>query len=243
MNRGLIIVSGCPRSGTSVCMDIQREAHGEDKILGYKFPREAKRKNYENLLSRIDDENDHSYQIRKYTIEKQILQEEQILDEKEERWKDMNPEGFWEMEFTVKGLQYIPKYRKVLRECLEGKTKICKIVSQGLLASDPLYIEKIIFMIRHPRAVAKSQERLSRELQILCKDGEVRNMFEGLIFHTPEMFIEVTVEACRFFFQNPNIPVRFYHFEKLFESPDEVLNDMQRFIGEGDYSKASKIIQ
>ena len=30
----IIIISGCPRSGTSLCMDVHRKAYGEEIIMG-----------------------------------------------------------------------------------------------------------------------------------------------------------------------------------------------------------------
>jgi hypothetical protein len=101
-----------------------------------------------------------------------------------------------------------------------------------------MYIGKIIYMIRHPRAVAKSQERLVRGFDIINPQGRIQNIFEGLVIHTPEMFINVTLQAAHFFLENPEIPVRFYHFEELLESPEETMDEMQEFVGRGDYSKA-----
>jgi len=241
---GMILVSGCPRSGTSVCMDIQRAAHGSEKILGEKFPQEARKARREKLREYQENEPVHEYRIRQYMIDKAIASENANQSEDEQRWRDMNPEGFWEMAFSVRGIIYHPQFKDTLKGVLEGETKICKVVSQGLLMSDPQYIGKIIFMIRHPRAVAKSQERLVRGFNFRDEtDGKVKNIFEGMKIHTPEMFIGVTTQAARFFLDNPEIPVRFYHFEKLIEDPIPYLDDMQKFVGEGDYKKACNIVQ
>jgi hypothetical protein len=241
---GLIIVSGCPRSGTSVCMDIQREAHGEDAILGEKFPQENRKKAMRELLEKKEDETYAEHSVRKYLLNKQLEQEENQLTDDERKWRDMNPEGFWEMAFTVRGIIYTPMHKDVLNKVMNGEKKICKVVSQGLLWSDPMYISKIIYMIRHPRAVAKSQERLIRGFDVVDKKtGELKNMFDGIKIHTPEMYIAVTIQAANFFLNNPEIPVQFFHFEDLIEKPIEVIDKMSKFVGSGDYTKAYGIVQ
>ncbi|MBW2998291.1 sulfotransferase domain-containing protein [Candidatus Woesearchaeota archaeon] len=235
MNSGLLVISGCPRSGTSVCMDIQRVAHGEQNLLAQKFPQQFKKdpqKKLENLQRRRG-ESEGQFKIRKYSMERQLKNKKQ----KEDDFTDMNPEGFWEMEFTVKGIVYSPKYKETLKEVLNGKNYVCKVVSQGLLNSDPKYIDRIIYMIRHPRAVAKSQERLKRQIPNPVVDGkEVK-------IHTPEMFIQVTSQAARFLLENPEIPIRFFHYEELIQDPKKTIDDMQNFVSYGDYKKAYDIVQ
>lgn len=235
---GLLIVSGCPRSGTSVCMDIQRVAHGEENILGEKFPQETRKQMREKMLERQEGEPEHDHIVRKYLIEKQIEQEKNSMSEEEREFKDMNPEGFWEMAFTVRGVVYQAQFKELLSKILAGKEhKVCKVVSQGLLNSDPMYLGKIIYMIRHPRAVAKSQERLRRQLPDPIVNGK------KVKFHTPEMYISVTGQAARFFLMYPEVPVRFFHYEELLERPKEIIDEMQEFVGYGDYSKAYGIVQ
>ena len=236
---GFIVVAGCPRSGTSLCMDIQRVAHGEDVILGQKFPQEARRAMREDMRQRQDDEPEEEHQIRAYMMEKMDREHDLQLDEDEERWRDMNPDGFWEMAFTVPGIIYRPNLREMMEKVRAGEeTKICKVVSQGLMASDPMYIGKILFMLRHPRAVAKSQERLVRGFNIINPEGRVQNIFEGMKIHSPDMFINVTAQAARFLLNNPEIPVHFFHFEKLVEDPESVVKEMEEFVGTGDYRRA-----
>jgi len=244
MNRpGMILISGCPRSGTSVTMDIQRAAHGDDLILGHKFPQEQRQEMLKEARQRLEDETDSDYSLRLYLMDKQIaLQEIQKRDEL--KYQDMNPEGFWEMEFSVQGIIYRHRWKRLFAKLLAGEEyRICKVVSQGLLNSDPIYISKIIYLIRHPRAVAKSQERLLRGFNWTDEDGTVRNAFEDMKIHTPEMFITVTVQACRFFIDNPEIPVKFFHFEKIMEDPINQINAMGEFVGCGDYTKAHDIVQ
>lgn len=246
MNGGLI-VSGCPRSGTSLCMDIQREAHGEDAILGFKFPQENRQKEKDDMFVRYDHEEDHQYEIRKYITEKQILEIEmrELAQGRPLDYKDMNPEGFWECAFTVQGIIYQPQFNRLLQGIRTGKNfKVIKVVSQGMLNSDPQYIGKIIYMIRHPRKVAKSQERLKRGFDFTDPaDGKIKNAFQDITIHTPEMYIQVTMQAAHWFLLNPRKKVLFVNFDDLQENPAEQCRKMKEFVGFGDYEKATKLVQ
>jgi len=241
---GLLIVSGCPRSGTSVCMDIQRVAHGDENILGDKFPQENRKKKREEMMSKLEGENPHMWQIRTYMFEKHEQEEEGKMDEDERDFRDMNPEGFWEMAFSVQGVIYRPQFKEILQGVLDGDKKICKVVSQGLMASDPMYLGKIIYMMRHPRQVAKSQERLVRGFSFKDPEsGKIKNALEDFKIHSPEMYIQVTVQASQFFLNNPDIPVRFFDFDDLIEDPEGTIDEMGEFVGYGDYSKAYDVVQ
>jgi len=243
MRKGFLVVSGCPRSGTSVNMDIQRVAHGDDAILGEKFPQESRKKAREEMLARIPEEFDHEFQVRRFLLSKELAQHETRQDPEKQKYVDMNPEGFWECAFSVQGIIYRPQFRGVLHKVRNGEFKVVKVVSQGLLASDPAYIGQVIYMIRHPRAVAKSQERLTRGFNWTDDDGNVHNAFEDMKIHTPEMYIEVTVKAAQWFLTNPRIPVMFVHFEELVSDPKTQIDRMSEFVGCGDYKKACDVVQ
>jgi hypothetical protein len=124
----MIVVSGCPRSGTSLMMDCLRIAFGEDRILGHKFPQEH------GLLEakkQGEEESDDHYEARMYAMNRGLAVSGRLNDI--ERSKDMNPNGFWECRYTVQGVHW--------HRGIEVKnTDICKIVSQGLFFSDPKYI-------------------------------------------------------------------------------------------------------
>ena len=79
---GLLLVSGCPRSGTSLCMDIQRLAHGEDVILGEKFPQEGRKKALEEMKEQQEGESKGHTSCRAYLTGKQ--DEARELDEDRE---------------------------------------------------------------------------------------------------------------------------------------------------------------
>ena len=218
----IIVISGCPRSGTSLMMDIHRKTYGDDMIMGnfddVDKTEEELNKEMENHKQKILENIKHPGQraMTQYMMgrnEDRFPKREENKEKRRERRKkakDMNPNGFGEHAFSVQGIQCIMKngrgqiigqFQDELEESLKNP-KILKVVSQGLMTSDPIYIGKIVYMLRHPRAVAKSQERLEREGGDIVIDGKKREV------HTPEMFINVTMMALRFFKNNPGIPVK-----------------------------------
>jgi hypothetical protein len=238
----MFVVSGCPRSGTSLMMDLCRVAFGEDRILGKKFPQEEQ---IEMVKEQHEMESDNSYAARMYIFNK-TRDEEKIMKDLEES-KDMNPNGFWEMLYTCQGVHYrfgdLPRLEK-LQEEKDGEKSICKIVSQGLAQSDPKYIDKIVYMIRHPRSVAKSQERLKRQFPF--SNSEEDKMLvngEEQAIHTPEMYIQVTAMAARWLIKYPDVPVIFVNFDELIEKPNETLQGIRDFLNDGDFESAAKQIE
>lgn len=163
-----------------------------------------------------------------------------------EKMYDMNPNGFFEMEFTVNGINYNQKTSKILKGLREEeKSSFCKIVSQGLVQSDPQYIDKIVYMLRHPRAVAKSQERLTRmpkQQQMLNALKELSEDAYTKAIHTPEMFIKVTKLACEWLSENTHVPYIIVDYDSLVADPDTHIKRVLDFLGEGDFEKARKVV-
>jgi len=212
----MIVVTGCPRSGTSLMMDCLRHAFGDDRILGYKFPQEAR---FEEAQKQGEDETDQDFGARQYALEKFRSGHE----EKIKLSKDMNPNGFWECAYSVQGMSW--------HLGMEHKgNEVVKIVSQGLVNTDPKYVDKLIFMCRDPRSVAKSQENLRR--MPFMKQEEERK----LIVHTPEMFLRVTAMAAKWLQENPETEVLLVEFNDLLSKPTETLAKVSEFLGEGDFS-------
>jgi hypothetical protein len=219
-------------------MDIMRSAFGDDRIKGSKFPQEERKKN-ENQQ---EEETDSHYGIRSYMMAKAKENQPEDAD----RYEDMNPNGFWECQYSVQGIKYNFGDREDLKAMEAGnlkEAKIVKVVSQGLMASDPKYLDKVVYMIRHPRSVAKSQERLKRGFDTKFPDGKVRNIFEGLQIHTPEMYIGVTVQASRWILGNPDVDIHFVHFEDLLADPEKVIKEIGEFLTVGDFSKALGVVE
>jgi hypothetical protein len=214
-NNSMVVVSGCPRSGTSLMMDCLRTSFGEDRIIGHKFPQIK-------FNEKLDLETESEFESRKYI--NSIINPDAEKDF--QLTKDLNPNGFWECIYTVKGIKWhfnMPDLNK----------KFCKIVSQGLFNSNPCYISKVIFMLRDPRQVAKSQERL-RRFSFASYSDEMNSDF---LIHTPEMFITVTYSACKWILENPSVPIHVINYDDLVMNPDKVFSNLKYFLGEGDFSK------
>jgi len=118
-----------------------------------------------------------------------------------------------------------------------------KIVSQGLMKTEPRYVSKMIYMIRHPRQVAKSQERLERNMGFTLQDGTTVDPLEEdhLKVHTPEMYNRVTVTAARWLKAFPDVAVLFVEFDDLVSDPANELARIGAFLGE-DLSAAESCI-
>lgn len=231
----LNIVCGVPRSGTSMTMELMRLTFGDDRILGSKFPRESRAED------KFPGETDEVYS---YRMALQELKKEQNKD-KNEKSKDLNPNGFWEMPFTVAGIRYSLTYSDLFKKINSSKEPlICKIVSQGLPTSDPGYINKIIYLLRDPASVSKSQERLERELMVkLPGSDETIDFWEGAQIIEPRMFITVSIQAAQWFKANPEVPVLFVKYLDIVQKPEETLRKMQDFLGEGDFTQAIDSIE
>lgn len=215
----MFVVSGCPRSGTSLTMLILSKLFGEDRILGGKF-------GFQDDPVQEEGEEDHHFELRKYFFDLNKEREEKA-GRSREKTMDMNPNGFWECQYTVAGINYSYGMRTMLKGFLEetDENRTCvKIVSQGLLNSDPRYITKILYLLRHPRAVAKSQERLIRGVAFDNKDFS-----ELAKIHTPEMFIKVTQMAALFLKDHPDIEVKILEYDDLIEHPKDNIKSICDF--------------
>jgi len=172
---------------------ILRKVVGEDKFHGVKFPQEERLEQMKRNMRPIDF---------------------YIKDKAEPGWndvkyKDLNPNGFWECPWTVRGCS---RYDSRPTE-LEG----AKIVSQGLANSNPEAISRVLYMVRDPHSVAKSQERLKRKFD---NAGTV---------HSPEMFIKVHQQAARWIVgHKPD--VRVVNFDDLVADPASVLSDLDAWV-------------
>lgn len=240
-----IVVSGCPRSGTSLMMHLILTAVGEDRIYGSKFPQEPRMEK----PSKFPGETDAEYQWRLYCEE--LIEEkswDQILKDRQEDFKqsvDMNPNGFWETRFVSAGLKRNIGSIPVMEEiAAKDKPTYIKVVSQGLARSDPALIKKVIFMLRDPGSVAKSQERLKRDMKLINPDTMRQYNFwhEVGTVNSPAMFIEVSVVAARWMKMFPEVPIHFVLYNDLISNPHETLAKVQNFLGEGDFQTAASVI-
>ena len=231
---GVYAISGCPRSGTSLMMSCFSTSLGHKRLIGYKFPQEEK---INRLFSRNIGETENQYVYRLYCLSK-IGKTKTSERARLTKAYDMNPGGFWEHpQFTCGGLRYLHNHRGQINRILSARKPLfIKIVSQGLLPSDPRYISKIVFMVRHPFAVAKSQERLTRQGMFKDESGKTIDIFSDVVINSPDMFLQVSLAAAKFFLSCTHIPVHMVDFDDLIETPAPVLESIQDFLGEGNFS-------
>jgi hypothetical protein len=241
-------VSGCPRSGTSLLMNIMRVILGDESIVAekghfgnpHKYVEEAK-----------GEDRTHQHEVvewlREYAF-KRSGKDPDKYKEIREQTKDLNPNGFFESRYTVQGIRYNRHDRENLKKyAIDNDHKLCiKIVSQGLLKSDPSFIHKVIYMVRHPRAVAKSQERLRTQLDDLF-DGtqEYDDTKPKLVRHSPQHYLNSTKSAATFFVENPDVEVHFVMYDELVSDPESVIKDLARFMNLSEdecWSKTKDIV-
>lgn len=207
----MIVISGCPRSGTSLMMDLMRIALGDDRIIGKQWPQERE---HENAC--VNAYAEHVKTMRNPGWRKQLAET-----------KAMNPNGFYECHWTVQGIQYTPDS--------PPEDHAAKIVSQGLARSNPAYIDKIILMVRHPWAVAKSHCNLVTQVPIHSRNKDLGGA-------DPEMYVRVTAMAAAWIQQHrPDLLL--VNFDELIGNPDDILTGIEAFIGDGDWQTARKQIQ
>ena len=220
------IVSGCPRSGTSVMMDIHRRALGDDCII---------------YSSNIDAEKQPKLNpYQRWLMDNTVAGKKQKA--KRDHIKDMNPHGFYECAFSVKGMSYSTEHHQLYQRIKDNDYPVVKIVSQGLTNTAPSEVSRVVYMLRHPREVAKSQEKLMRSMMVMDQLGAKRDVFEGMKIHTPKMFISTTIAACQWFTLNPQVPVEIVLFEDLFENKAKVSQQLQGFHGRGDFAEGMNAV-
>jgi hypothetical protein len=193
----MIIVSGVSRSGTSLMMDICRS--GGLKIVGDAFPQERKPKTPEEACMQ------YLSPKRKANIK-----------------KDMNPNGFWEDIYAVQGMFYRWMDAERLDRLINEHNTAVKIVARGIIHTDPKYVDKIILMVRHPKAVATSQERMTRKFPLREMNNETVN--------GPEFYLNVAIPMCAWLqkYQKPTLVVE---YEKLVSEPLEQIKRVAEFVG------------
>jgi len=228
----MIVISGVPRSGTSVCTNIVLEMLGEDRLIGSKFMGRDKEGQGRKLPSPRT-----LSPIQEYVKNKRIVKRGLPIARNPEKkrdfedMKDMNPKGFYECPFTVQGLYWRPQVHDLMKRVdnLESEP-FCKIVSNGLLKSDPTKISKIVYMLRDPHEVAKSQEKLVRQMEL--PDGEK--------IHSPDFFISATVQFCKWAVQYAqDVKILIINHGDLLSNPVDQVDSIAGFLGVASNNAAS----
>ena len=205
----LIAISGCPRSRTSLMMNAIGHAVGLDRIVGYKWPHDQRRLMEEEQYGHVPEAMEY---IRKLKANED--------DQRVEHTTDMNPSGFWEHgSYTMKGMRRTPP--TIGHISTIKPNSFIKIVSQGIAKTEVGLISKVVYMNRHPRAVAKSQEKLNR-------GPRVKN--NGVV-HTPAMYNQVHWLAAEWFLMNPEVEVMVVDSDAMLNAPALWFHQIGEFIG------------
>lgn len=209
----MIVISGCPRSGTSLMMLLHKEALGEGRIIGSQWM---------GIDPKYKD--GHIKECVEYAKDKQ----NPTWKKEQEQSKAMNPNGFWECPWTVRGVQWVQNPPE--------KDKVCKIVSQGLANSNPQYIDKVVMMVRHPWSVVNSHKNLKINFPFASNttNKDIGNT-------NPQMYINVTYSVCKWILAN-DPKILLVNYEDLIYDPDKTVDRVKSFVGEGDWDKAKSHI-
>jgi hypothetical protein len=202
-------------------MNIMQDILGKDKMIGHKFPMIVQGR---AAAEKATDEDKKAFLEYLYSV-KDL--------EKSNKIKELNPNGFWEDgRFSVTGLAYKESTRGLVSDILKSAdTKFCKIVSSGLNNTDPTLVDKIIYVIRDPHEVAKSQEKLRREGTFINSEGKRINLFEDMTINTPMMFIQSVISWAKFVLDNTTIPILYVQHQRLMTEPKEEVNKIIKFVG------------
>jgi len=236
MGEGFLIISGCPRSGVSLCMDVHEKVLGKDSMVGIKYPLKEQFEKKDSEIERMPEEKDSAFRVRKYLIEKKRALNKLKENDELKNYNANNSDFYWSSIFTNKGITFNSQFKELFDAVRDGKSRVCKISNRGLISTDPNDIDKIIYMIRHPKEVAKSLELLRRDSPDLLALGKKEPLFAS------DIYIQEEVAAINFFLKNPEVPVHFVNHNELLSDPKKVLDEIQEFVGVGDYSKAYDLI-
>lgn len=234
MNNKLYVVSGTARSGTSLMMNILRDGLGSDGLIGVKFPQE------EMYKIQGDLETDAEYNYRIYIHENRPEFKKELNASRK-----MNPMGFWEdVSFTVSGLYFHPSKKKSIDKINACKVQpYAKLEARGLPVTDPNYLDKVVFMLRNPHEVAKSQEDLKRKGKYHLEDGTELDIFGSMKINTPEMFISTNIACAKWFIDNPEVKVKIILYDDLLADPASTVQAVGKFLEDGDFSNAHNVVR
>jgi hypothetical protein len=218
--------------------DIMHKLLGEKRMVYAKKKEEPKGPEFPD--TKLGHTAKHLYELEDRV--KRRAERKEFREKRKKKAKIMNPKGFYEDgRWSVRGIKYVYQWKDELNAFLNDKTPKCmKIVSQGLLPSDPRFFEKIIYMIRHPREVAKSHENLQGQFENAFKDGKEQKP------HSPRHYIAVTTQAAKFFLENPDIPVLFCQHADMLKDPETHVKRVAKFLGlpeKSSWNKAKNVIE
>jgi hypothetical protein len=224
------VVTGCARSRTSLTMLGHKHALGLSRIIGSKWPRtQAHRARMQKLSpAQIALE-------RRRTARHSRRRKKE--NERLRKSRDMNPLGFWEQvapPWTVQGIKYEAEHAELLARA-ESPSQIIKLVTSGLSTSDPKYVHRVVYLNRHPRAVATSQENLNSPERDLARK-------QGKAIHSPAMWIHTTAMAAKWILANPDIPLLLLDSDRMISEPDKVWCEIAEFEDEPLLARGAEVV-
>ena len=223
----IIAVTGSPRGGTSLTMQIFAKALGEDRII---FSEAKAKSNKAKLPKEVKALADWIKLRDGYS-------------ESAEQKKDLNPRGFYEG-WPCMGIPWNFINHKRLQSLQEAETDaVAKIVGQGLAITNPDYISKVVVIVRHPRAVARSQEKLVNRVNIRDSHKGMHNVRREAKIHNPDFWLSNMLSIAQWISAFPDVPFYVLSYERLTSASwrcEIDMNELQQFIGEGDFVKASQ---
>lgn len=134
----MIIVTGSPRSGTSLMMRIAGELLGWDSVIGDKFPdtdSPAWEADYRRQNPGCTD-----FQVKRFR----------------DAVPQYNPDGYWECPRWV--MNGIPEAEETSR------CSVAKLTGIGLANTHPKHVDSIIYMVRDPRTQHNSMRDLAIDM-------------------------------------------------------------------------------
>lgn len=200
-------------------MDTCRRALGDDAVYGAKFPQEE---TVNQRLKQKEWENNYEYRYRLYLFNKYEKEQHQ---EKLNKAKDANSNGFYECAFTLQGMKWHAGLDDVL-----SRYRVIKIVAQALPNTNPHFVDRVLFMVRNPREIARSFERIGNG-EHLCEDEYKR---QAMTMPMPLNYILGMAQACQWILQN-DVSVLPICYSELIKEPDKVLDEVGSFVGK-DFS-------
>lgn len=189
------------------------------------------------LSRRVTDDAKAKKEIRD-AIAGEVIRKRDERSIKKDKRNRMNPDGFWETPFVVRGISY---RNQEMDDFLLNNRFVMKIVNSGLLTTDPKYIERIVYVLRTPESTIISHKDVfsiqnKKNADAVNAPYGVRDAMIDLSMYTKGL-----VEAATFFILNPNIPTHFIIYEDLVKNGSD--SSLPGFIAEGDWEKGFSVIK
>jgi hypothetical protein len=219
-------------------MAVLRAGLGADRIVGEQFPLVAWRKKIE-AKQELETDIEHSLRVRAWAQTNRAARRD--IDEH----IAMNPGGYWESEYTMHGFRYLPGLDAEQHEslCLQViAPHVVKIVAMALLKTEARHVERLLYMNRHPAAVARSQEKLLRYAEFTKKDGTTLEVFKDIVYRSPQLYIASAIAFANYIHKHrQSFLIKSY--ENLIENTPAVFSSLASFFPGFDGTKATGIIR